>query len=221
MLTREQIRDGWVQQLVLSSAEPIRALSEAELVASRASMLADHPVGADLAIFAYGSLIWNPAFHFAGRQLAHIHGYHRRFCLWTSLGRGTPANPGLMLGLDMGGSCRGVLYTIAAADIASELEIVWRREMVTGAYRPAWVMARSAVGLRPAIAFLINHRHERYAGRLDDAAIVRSIATACGPLGACAEYLFNTTAHLDELGIIDRSLRRLCGLVREAQRTAG
>ena len=65
------------------------------------------------------------------------------------------------------------------------------------------------------------YRHERYAGRLDDAAIVRSIATACGPLGACAEYLFNTTAHLDELGIIDRSLRRLCGLVREAQRTAG
>ena len=221
MLTREQIRDGWVQQLVLSSAEPIRALSEAELVASRASMLADHPVGADLAIFAYGSLIWNPAFHFAGRQLAHIHGYHRRFCLWTSLGRGTPANPGLMLGLDMGGSCRGVLYTIAAADIASELEIVWRREMVTGAYRPAWVMARTASGPRPAISFLINHAHERYAGRLDDAAIVRSIATACGPLGACAEYLFNTTAHLDELGIIDRSLRRLCGLVREAQRTAG
>ena len=221
MLTREQIRDGWVQQLVLSSAEPIRALSEAELIESRASMLADHPVGADLAIFAYGSLIWNPAFHFAGRQLAHIHGYHRRFCLWTSLGRGTPANPGLMLGLDMGGSCRGVIYTIAAADIASELEIVWRREMVTGAYRPAWVMARTAAGPRPAIAFLINHRHERYAGRLDDAAIVRSIATACGPLGACAEYLFNTTAHLDELGIVDRSLRRLCGLVREAQRTAG
>jgi glutathione-specific gamma-glutamylcyclotransferase len=83
------------------------------------------------------------------------------------------------------------------------------------------VIARTAIGPRPAITFLINHAHERYAGRLDDAAIVRSIATACGPLGACAEYLFNTTAHLDELGIVDRSLRRLCGLVRDAQRTAG
>jgi cation transport protein ChaC len=217
-LTREQIRDGWVQQLVLSSAEPIRALSEGELRASRDAMLADHPAGQDLAIFAYGSLIWNPAFHFAGRELAHVHGYHRRFCLWTSLGRGTPQHPGLMLGLDGGGSCRGVLYTIAAADIASELEIVWRREMVTAAYRPAWVAARTAAGTRRAIAFLINHAHERYAGRLDDAAIVRSIATACGPLGACAEYLFNTTAHLDELGIVDRSLRRLSWLVREAQR---
>ena len=216
-LTREQIRDGWVQQLVMSGREPIRALSEEELRASRRAMLAEHPPGEDLPIFAYGSLIWNPAFHFAGRELAHVHGYHRRFCLWTSLGRGTPERPGLMLGLDTGGSCRGVLYTIAAADIESELEIVWRREMVTAAYRPAWVAARTAAGPRRAIAFLINHAHERYAGRLDDAAIVRSIAQACGPLGACAEYLFNTTEHLDELGIVDRSLRRLSRLVREAQ----
>ena len=216
-LTREQIRDGWVQQLVLSAAEPIRALSDDELRASRDAMLAVHPPGEDLAIFAYGSLIWNPAFHFARRELAHVHGHHRRFCLWTSLGRGTPECPGLMLGLDAGGSCRGVLYTISAADIASELEIVWRREMVTAAYRPAWVAARTAAGPRRAIAFLINHGHERYAGRLDDAAIVRSIAQACGPLGACAEYLFNTTEHLDELGIVDRSLRRLSRLVREAQ----
>ena len=216
-LTREQIRDGWVQQLVMSGREPIRALSEEELRASRRAMLAEHPPGEDLPIFAYGSLIWNPAFHFAGRELAHVHGYHRRFCLWTSIGRGTPERPGLMLGLDTGGSCRGVLYTIAAADIESELEIVWRREMVTAAYRPTWVAARTAAGPRRAIAFLINHGHERYAGRLDDAAIVRSIAHACGPLGACAEYLFNTTEHLDALGIVDRSLRRLSRLVKEAQ----
>jgi cation transport protein ChaC len=217
MLTREQIRDGWVQQLVLSSSEPVRALSEEELRASRDAVLAQHPPGEDLAVFGYGSLIWNPAFVFAGRELAHVHGYHRRFCLWTSLGRGSPTCPGLMLGLDVGGSCRGVIYTIAAADIAAELDIVWRREMVTGAYRPAWVWARTATGPRRAVTFLINHAHERYAGRLDDAAIVRSIAVARGPLGACADYLFNTTAHLDQLGIADRSLRRLTRLVREAQ----
>ena len=218
MLTREQIRDGWVQQLVLSSATPVHALSEEELRASRDATLERHPPGEDLAVFAYGSLIWNPAIHFTGRELAHVHGYHRRFCLWTNLGRGTPERPGLMLGLDAGGSCRGVLYTIAAADVATELEIVWRREMVTAAYRPAWVAARTAHGTRPAIAFLINHAHDRYAGRLDDAAIVRAIATARGPIGACADYLFNTTVHLDQLGICDRSLRRLSRLVREAQR---
>ena len=217
MLTREQIRDGWVQRLVMSAGGPVRALSEDELRRSRETMLVAHPSDQDLAVFAYGSLIWNPAFHFVRRELAHVHGFHRRFCLWTSLGRGTPERPGLMLGLDTGGSCRGVLYTIAAAEIGSELEIVWRREMVTGAYRPAWVRARTAAGPRRAIAFLINHAHARYAGRLDDAAIVRAIATACGPLGACADYLFSTTAHLDQLGIVDRSLRRLSRLVREAQ----
>ena len=217
MLTREQIRDGWVQQLVMSSGLESRALTEDELRASRDQVLADHPPGEDLAVFAYGSLIWNPAFHYARREIAHVHGFHRRFCLWTHLGRGTPEQPGLMLGLDDGGSCRGVLYTIAADEIGSELDIVWRREMVTAAYRPCWVAARTDAGPRRAITFLINHAHERYAGRLDDAAIVEALASACGPLGACAEYLFNTTSHLDELGIVDRSLRRLCRLVREAQ----
>ena len=143
VLTRELIRDGWIQRLVTSSDEPVRVLSEDELRRSREGMLAGHPAGQDLAVFAYGSLIWNPCFHFARRELAHVHGFHRRFCLWTHLGRGTRENPGLMLGLDTGGSCRGVLYTIAAADIASELDIVWRREMVTAAYRPTWVMART------------------------------------------------------------------------------
>jgi glutathione-specific gamma-glutamylcyclotransferase len=217
VLTREQIRDGWVQQLVMSSGGALRALTEQELRDSRDAMLAGHPAGQDLAVFAYGSLIWNPAFHFADREIAHVHGFHRRFCLWTDLGRGTREHPGLMLGLDTGGSCRGVLYTIAAADIAGELEIVWRREMVTGAYRPCWVQARTAKGPRRAIAFLINHAHERYAGRLGDAEIVAAVAGACGPLGACADYLFATTAHLDELGIVDRSLRRLSRLVRARQ----
>ena len=172
-------------------------------------------------MFGYGSLIWNPAFHYARREVARIYGHHRRFCLWTSLGRGTVAQPGLMLGLDTGGSCRGVLYEITADAIASELEIVWRREMVTAAYRPCWVVAHTAAGPRRAITFLINHAHERYAGRLDQAAMVAAIARACGPLGACADYLFNTTAHLDELGIADRSLRNLCRAVRAAQQVPG
>jgi cation transport protein ChaC len=217
-LTREQIRDGWVQQLVADADHPVRALSEDELRRSRAAIMADHQPGEDVALFGYGSLIWNPAFHFARREVATIYGHHRRFCLWTSLGRGTVAQPGLMLGLDTGGSCRGVVYWIAADMIADELEIVWRREMVTGAYRPCWVMAHTADGPRRAITFLINHAHERYAGRLDQAAVVAAIASARGPLGPCADYLFNTAAHLDGLGIADSSLRRLCRAVRAAQR---
>lgn len=221
MLTRDAIQAGWVQELVATATAPIRALSLDELRLSREAALAAHPAGADLALFAYGSLIWNPAFHFSRREIARVHGHHRRFCLWTPLGRGTPERPGLVLGLDAGGACRGVLYEIAADQIESELEIVWRREMVTDAYRPAWVTAHTAAGPRPALTFLINRRHDRYAGRLDDAAIIEAIATAQGPLGPCADYLFNTAAHLEQLGIIDRPLRRLCRAVQEHQRRAG
>lgn len=217
-LTREQIRAGWVQHLVATSGLPLKALSEEELRRSREQVLAAHPPGHDLALFAYGSLIWNPAFHYVRREIATVRGHHRRFCLWTELGRGSPDRPGLVLGLDRGGSCRGVLYWIGAAEIDTELDIVWRREMVTSAYRPSWVTARTERGPVPAVTFLINREHERYSGRLGDEAIVRAIATAKGPIGPCADYLFNTTAHLDELGITDRSLHRLCRAVRAFQK---
>ena len=220
-LTREQIRDGWVQHLVRSAGLETGVLNDEELRCSREQVLAGHQPGADVAVFAYGSLIWNPAFHFRAREIAHIHGFHRRFCLWTHLGRGSPERPGLVLGLDHGGSCRGVLYTVAAAEIDSELEIVWRREMVTAAYRPSWVVARTPSGPRRAITFLINHAHPRYAGQLAEPAIVDTLAHACGPLGHCAEYLFRTTEHLEELGIVDRSLLRLARLVRETQACQG
>lgn len=216
-LTRELIRSGWIQQLVANSGYPGHMLSEEELRQSMATAMARHPAGEALPLFAYGSLIWNPAFNYQHREVARVHGYHRRFCLWTHLGRGTPECPGLVLGLDTGGSCSGLVYWIAAADIASELEIVWRREMVTGAYRPCWVMTRTASGPRRALTFLINHAHDRYAGRLSDEAIVASIASASGPIGPCADYLFNTASHLDQLGIADPSLRRLCRAVRAAQ----
>jgi cation transport protein ChaC len=117
-LTREQIRAGWIQNMVAASGHPVRALSEEELLRSREQALAGHPAGQDLALFAYGSLIWNPAFNFRRREIAHVHGFHRRFCLWIHLGRGTPERPGLVLGLDTGGSCRGVLYWIAAEEAA-------------------------------------------------------------------------------------------------------
>jgi cation transport protein ChaC len=216
-LTRELIRSGWIQQLVASSGYPGHMLSEDELRESMALAMAAHPSGEAVPLFAYGSLIWNPAFNYQHREVARVYGYHRRFCLWTHLGRGTPECPGLVLGLDTGGSCSGLVYWIAAEDIASELEIVWRREMVTGAYRPCWVMTRTASGPRRALTFLINHAHDRYAGRLSDEAIVASIASATGPIGPCADYLFNTAAHLDQLGIADPSLRRLCRAVRAAQ----
>jgi cation transport protein ChaC len=221
-LTRESIREGYVQRMVAESGvPPFPVMSEAELKASLAATLAKRPDGAAVWLFGYGSLIWNPAFHFVEARLGTIRGFHRRFCLWTHLGRGTPERPGLTLGLDRGGACRGVIFRIAASEVAAELDIVWRREMVSGSYAPRWVEVATEAGPVPAIAFVINHAHPRYAGLLPDATVIETIAAAAGRLGPCADYLFNTVAHLDALGIADRPLRRLKRRVVDALKRDG
>ena len=147
-----------------------------------------------------------------------MRGYHRRFCLWTRLGRGTPENPGLTLGLDRGGSCRGVVYRIAEEAMQSELNLIWRREMFTNAYDPQWVKVVTKEGAVDAIAFVINRDYPRYA-RVEEDRVVDTIATAKGRMGECSTYLFNTVDHLQQLGIRDPVLERLRDRVRERQRS--
>ncbi|MEQ9813651.1 MAG: gamma-glutamylcyclotransferase [Azospirillaceae bacterium] len=217
-ITRESLKNGVIAEMIRRHDSSLRLLTDAERAASLEATLAAGPVsgwrGGDVWVFGYGSLIWNPAFHFVERRHARIHGYHRRFCLWTPLGRGTPDNPGLMLGLEPGGSCHGVVFRIAEAAVREELEIVWRREMVAGSYRPTWVTALTGGRRVPAITFVMNRRNERYSGRLEEERVVRTLSTACGQLGSCRDYLFNTVEHLDEMGIRDRHLHRLYQQVR-------
>ena len=209
VLTRDDIKNGWVQKMVAELGGVMRVLSEDELVASLDAALRGADLSAGVWLFAYGSLIWNPAFHFSDRRIATIYGHHRRFCLWTHLGRGCPERPGLVLGLERGGSCRGVAYRVAPEIAREELGIVWRREMVSGAYLPRWITARTERGPVRAIGFVINHAHERYARYLPDQRVAEVIATAEGRLGPCADYLVNTVDHLAELGIHDAPLERL------------
>jgi len=217
-LTRESLLDGSIRDYIFQSPELRRlVLPDEERLASLRATLDKAPAKGDVWVFGYGSLIWNPAFHFVERRIARIHGYHRRFCLWTQLGRGSADNPGLMLGLESGGACRGVVFRIAEAAVQSELDILWRREMFTGAYCPTWVQARSGADVVPAITFVINRRNSRYAGRLSDDTVARHIATAAGPMGQCCEYLFETVRHLTELGIRDRQLEAMASKVRAKQ----
>ena len=208
-LTRDQLRDGHVHRMIAELGIAMRVLSEEELRASRAATLAGVDLTPGVWLFGYGSLIWNPAFHFTDRLIGTVYGWHRRFCLWTHLGRGCPERPGLVLGLERGGSCRGAVFHIAPDAVEEELAIVWRREMISGAYVPRWVKVRTALGALRAIAFVINHAHERYACFLPDERVAEVIATAEGWLGPCADYLINTVDHLAELGIHDRPLERL------------
>jgi cation transport protein ChaC len=208
-ITRETLKSGVLQRMIIAGDPTAQVLSFEDLAASQRAMLAAEGATGDVWVFAYGSLIWNPAFHFVERRTGMIHGWHRRFCLWTALGRGTPERPGLVLGLDRGGTCRGVVFRIAAAAVAEELDLIWRREMVTASYTPRWVTVATADGPVRAITFTINRAQPRYAGRLSEEETARVLAQAGGQLGSCAEYFRSTFDHLVGLGIRDHGLEAL------------
>jgi cation transport protein ChaC len=218
-LTREDLENGLMRRLFSECQGSIRCLSDEELDASIRCTLGGHAPGEDVWVFGYGSLIWNPLFHHLERRTATLRGYHRRFCLWSVMGRGTPDNPGLVLGLDRGGVCRGVAYRIGAAHAAEELRLLWRREMVVGSYCPRWLKVetpqRGAHGPTEvrALAFVVNREHANYAGRLSDECVARSLATARGHIGASAEYLARTFEGLAAHGIHDRHLAGLMNRV--------
>lgn len=208
MLTRENILNGSIREVYAQGHGSTPLLTGEEVDASCMATLADAPPG-DVWLFGYGSLIWNPTIHFEEKRIGTVTGYHRRFCLWTQLGRGNPDCPGLLLGLEHGGACGGVVFRIAADKAEDECKVVWHREMIAGSYIPRWVDVETDDGTVHAITFVINHEHIRYACNLPDHEVVESVANAAGTLGNCAEYLINTAEHLEELGILDDHLRHL------------
>ena len=215
--SRETIRNGLFAELAEEGDRlgVFRPNTDAERAESLRRMLDGLPPDADIWVFGYGSLMWNPAFEFVERRHATIHGWHRSFCLWTPLGRGTPDNPGLVLGLDRGGSCRGIAYRIAAGMRESELSLLWQREMISDGYLPRWIPIRCGADRTQAITWVINPQGPRYAGKLPLDTIARHLATASGRLGSSRDYLENTVNHLGELGI------RECGIHRIRDRVRG
>ncbi|MGY8992851.1 MAG: gamma-glutamylcyclotransferase [Rhodospirillales bacterium] len=218
VLTRESIRDGYVQRMAAHQARGGNPLTEEQLHKSRRDLLNQLGAGADVWVFGYGSLMWNPAFHFDESRIGKVFGFHRRFCLWSTLGRGSPENPGLMLGLDWGGCCRGMVLRIHPDAVESETDILWRREMVRGAYLPRWVRVHTSQGVVRAITFTINHSHDSYAGVQPEDRVVECIATASGRLGGCVDYLVNTVGRMRQLGIEDRNMVKLLALVEERRK---
>ncbi|MDD3446653.1 MAG: gamma-glutamylcyclotransferase, partial [Zavarzinia sp.] len=172
----------------------------------------------DIWLFGYGSLMWNPAIQHEEHKLCLLRGWHRRFCLWTPIGRGTPEQPGLVLGLERGGSCRGMAFRIPRAVAEDELRMVWRREMLTGGYVPRWVRVEAGTQAFRAVTFVINREGQRYAGRLCEHRTAATIATAGGFLGTCRAYLEESIRALEAHGIRDRHLVRLHHLVSHHQR---
>ncbi|MAI11950.1 MAG: hypothetical protein CBD27_08300 [Rhodospirillaceae bacterium TMED167] len=188
--------------------------TQKERARSRREAITQFAPGEDIWLFAYGSLLWNPTIHFKEMRHGQLRGYHRRFCLETVLGRGTPENPGLMLALDHGGSCHGIAYRIERAVAEHELKIVWDREMVSTAYVARVLPLATDQGRLKAITFTINRNGKQYAGKLAAEKVATVIARASGPLGNCSEYLFQTIEKMAELDIQDPHLSLLSDLVK-------
>ena len=185
-------------------------LPDEAIEASRLAVLGDHPEGDDLWIYSYGSLMWDPGFHFAEVRLADAENYQRRFTLKINLGRGSPNYPALMLSLEPGeGRCRGLAFRIAADSVHAESAILWRREMLRGGYAPAMVPMTTPQGPISALAFVSNPSHPSYIGELPLVETAAMIASGKGVLGTNQEYLVQLATQLDALGIQDPYVEQL------------
>jgi cation transport protein ChaC len=169
-------------------------------------------------LFAYGSLIWRPETLFEDKQVATARGWHRRFCLgWDYRYRGSPETPGLMMALDRGGQCKGVIYRLPEAALEAELHKLIRREMsmVPSAFPWRWIDVTTDEGPKRALTFAMDRNSSRYVAGLANDQLADILATACGFRGSMVEYLFSTVSILESLGIHDRNLWKLQELVAE------
>jgi len=171
----------------------------------------------DLWVFTYGSLMWDPGFRYARTVPALLRGYHRAFCIYSNRFRGTVSAPGLVLGLDRGGACKGTAYKVATGDVPAALEALWQREMRRRVYVPRLLPVAVGAQRCVALTFLANRAHDGYAGRLAIDAAAAIIAACRGERGPNVDYLVNTLRHLDALGVHDHRLHRLLAAVRAVQ----
>ncbi len=224
-LSREVLESGELSPHLKAAEDAgyIKILPEELREEQRRSFLADHPRDADLYIFGFGSLMWNPACRFAEILPARVRGWRRRFNLWTHLGRGTGDLPGLVLGLERGGSCLGSAIRIEAPLVESESRIIWRREMLANAYIPVWVRAELPEGTVWSVSFAINSAYERYADNVPFEIQARHIGCAEGPLGTSIEYLERTVEVLVAHGQKEGEMHRLLDAARKfrPERSAG
>ncbi len=175
------------------------------------NMEIDHADG-DLWVFAYGSLIWRPGFDYAERIPAHVIGMHRSLCVYSFDHRGTPERPGLVLGLDFGGACRGICYRVAAKDRAATLAYLRDREQTTAVYREmvrGTFLAGQPERRVDALCYVVDRGHAQYAGRLNHDKQLHIVRQGFGRSGNNRDYVLETAKALDALGIVDHELQVL------------
>jgi glutathione-specific gamma-glutamylcyclotransferase len=172
----------------------------------------------DLWVFGYGSLMWRPDFPFVERIEARLIGAHRALCVYSFVHRGTAERPGLVLGLDRGGTCRGIAYRVSVTERADTVAYLRKREQVTSVYRevirPIWIRRQGEQRV-PALCYIIDRGHPQYAGRLSLEQQLHHVRQGHGLSGANRDYVIATVAALEQLGYRETQLhllaRRLAG----------
>lgn len=166
----------------------------------------------DLWVFGYGSLIWRPGFDFVERVEARLVGAHRSLCVYSFVHRGTPERPGLVLGLDQGGACRGMAYRVAGDKRAETIAYLRAREQATMVYREAvrsvWLRGDPERRVS-ALCYMVDRGHAQYAGRLTLEQQLHHVRQGHGRSGANRDYVLATVSALEELGLRETELHLL------------
>jgi len=163
----------------------------------------------ELWVFGYGSLMWRPGFPFEAQAPGLLNGAHRALCVYSILHRGTREQPGLVLGLDRGGACRGVAFRVAQGAEEETVAYLREREQVTDVYLEAHRRVRLLNGtgrVVKALTYLADPNHAQYAGRLPLEEQLRIVRDCKGEAGANIDYVLNTVRHLEEEGVHDAVL---------------
>ena len=162
-------------------------------------------------IFGYGSLMWRPGFAHLRSEPARVYGFHRSLCVYSHVHRGTPEQPGLVLGLDRGGSCHGMAFEVAPETWNDTLAYLRAREQVTSVYleRRKNIELLGSGRTVSAITYVVDRRHRQYAGVLDEDTLADHVQAGVGVSGHCLDYVLNTLLHLRDMNIRDPVLERL------------
>lgn len=214
MLNRKSLEDG----TFLNAFKNVPGLDwwpEERIESSMQSMLASRPPQEPIWVFAYGSLIWNPLFQFAESCPATLPGWRRSFCIHLFVGRACSTRPGRMMALAAGGLTEGLALRLSEDCVEEELRVIWRREMVGGAYRPTWTRVTLSDGRSVrALTFTAETQSKLYQAQDDIDTIAPLIAAAEGPLGPNRDYVLQLYSALRQHGIEDAYIQQLAECVR-------
>nr|WP_216660432.1 MULTISPECIES: gamma-glutamylcyclotransferase [unclassified Brenneria] len=200
------------------SIEETLLLTPQQRADSLEKTLARRPDCSPVWVFGYGSLMWNPIFDAEEACLATLHNWHRAFCLRLTLGRGTVSCPGRMLALKPGGKTTGLAFRLSESSLREDLELLWKREMLTGCYRPLWCELHQQNGdTVTALVFVSEPAHPLVEEDTCIQRVAPLIAQASGPLGTNAQYLFALEHALKNFGMADEELSELAQRVRLLQ----